>query len=207
MARHTGPVCRLCRRVEDKLFLKGQRCFSPKCTIGRRGARPTPRSMRRRRISDRGIQLREKQKARFTYGVLERQFRRFFAEASRLPGITGENLLQLLERRLDNVLYRLGFASSRAQGRQLIGHGHLQVNGRKVDIPSYLLKPGDTVSWRPASQKDTPYQEALQRQPAYLPSWLGLDKEKMEGRLLSIPTRAEVDVKLDEKAIVEYYAR
>lgn len=207
MARYTGPVCRLCRRVEDKLFLKGQRCFSPKCTIDRRGARPTPRSMRRRRISDRGIQLREKQKARFAYGVLEAQFRRFFAEASRMPGITGETLLQLLERRLDNVIYRLGFASSRAHARQLTGHGHFQVNGRRVDIPSYLLKPGDTVGWWPQSQKATPYQEALQREPAYLAAWLSLDKEKMEGRVLSIPTRAEIDMRLNEKAIVEYYAR
>lgn len=207
MARYTGPVCRLCRRVEDKLFLKGQRCFSPKCTIDRRGARPTPRSMRRRRISDRGIQLREKQKARFAYGVLEAQFRRFFAEASRMPGITGETLLQLLERRLDNVIYRLGFASSRAHARQLTGHGHFQVNGRRVDIPSYLLKPGDTVGWWPQSPKATPYQEALQREPAYLAAWLSLDKEKMEGRVLSIPTRAEIDMRLNEKAIVEYYAR
>jgi small subunit ribosomal protein S4 len=163
--------------------------------------------MRRRRLSDRGVQLREKQKARFIYGVLEAQFRRVFAEATRLPGVTGENLLQLLERRLDNVLYRLGFADSRAHARQLILHGHFQVNGRKVHSPSYLLKPGDTVGWGLRSQKLAPYQEAQQRQPSYLPGWLSLDKEKMEGQLLSIPSRAEVDIRLDETAIVEYYAR
>lgn len=207
MARYTGPVCRLCRRVEDKLFLKGDRCVSPKCIVDKRGGRVAPRSMRRRRMSDRGLQLREKQKARFIYGVLEAQFRRVFAEASRLPGVTGENLLQLLERRLDNVVYRVGFANSRSHARQLIRHGHVQVNGRKVNIPSYLLKPEDRVGWQLRSQKLLPYEEAQQRQPAHLPGWLSLDKEKMEGQLLSIPGRTEVDVRINEKAIVEYYAR
>ena len=207
MGRYTGPVCRLCRRVEDKLFLKGDRCFSAKCIVDKRGGRVAPRSTRRRRMSDRGLQLREKQKARFIYGVLEAQFRRVFAEASRMPGATGENLLQLLERRLDSAVYRLGFANSRSHARQLIRHGHVRVNGRKVSIPSYVLKPGDTVGWQPRSQKMVPFEEAQQRQAAYLPGWMSLDKEKMEGQLLNIPSRTEVDVRVNEKAIVEYYAR
>ena len=207
MGRYIGPVCRLCRRVDDKLFLKGNRCLSPKCAVDKRGARVAPRGMRRRRLSDRGLQLREKQKARFTYGVMETQFRRVFAAATHMPGVTGDNLVQLLERRLDNVVYRLGFADSRANARQLILHGHLQVNGRKVNIPSFLVRPEDKVAWKQRSQGLTPYEEAKQKQLAFLPGWLSLDKENMEGQLLSIPSRAEVDVRLDEKAIVEYYAR
>ncbi|MDP7469327.1 MAG: 30S ribosomal protein S4 [Dehalococcoidia bacterium] len=207
MGRYTGPVCRLCRRVDGKLFLKGNRCLSPKCAADRRGARIATRGMRRRRLSDRGLQLREKQKARFTYGVLETQFRRVFASATHMPGVTGDNLVQLLERRLDNVVYRLGFADSRANARQLILHGHFQVNGRKVDIPSFLMRPGDKVTWKQRSQGLVTFDVAQQKQLAFLPGWLSLDKEKMEGQLLSVPSRAEVDVKLDEKAIVEYYAR
>jgi small subunit ribosomal protein S4 len=150
MARYTEAVCRLCRRSGDKLMLKGSRCFGPKCALERRGKPPGHQPSRRRRLSDRGVQLREKQKARYSYGILERQFRRFFEAAERQAGITGENLLVLLERRLDNVVYRLGFADSRSQGRQLVQHGHILVNGKKVDIPSYLVKEGDTISWKPA---------------------------------------------------------
>lgn len=209
MGRYIGPVCRLCRRVEDKLFLKGERCASPKCAWERRGSLPgmrTQRQRRRRRISDRGFQLREKQKARYTYGMMERQFRRIFAEASRLPGVTGEALLQLLERRLDNVVFRLGFALSRRQGRQLVSHGHFLVNDKRASIPSFLVKPGDVISWVGQASKGTPYQAAVERQPV-VPSWLALDKEKMEGKVLGLPARTDIDAKLNEKAIVEYYAR
>jgi small subunit ribosomal protein S4 len=153
MARYTGAVCRLCRRSGEKLFLKGSRCYTPKCEIDKRNKPPGQGAgRRRRRISDRGLQLREKQKARYSYGTLERQFRKTFAMAEKQAGITGENLLVLLERRLDNVIYRLGFADSRQQARQLVRHGHITVNGRKTNVPSYLVKEGDTISWREGSR-------------------------------------------------------
>jgi small subunit ribosomal protein S4 len=159
-------------------------------------------------LSDRGIQLKEKQKVKHIYGVLERQFRRFFEMAEKLPGSTGENLLQLLERRLDNVVYRLGFAYSRSQARQLVRHGHLTVNGRKTDIPSYIVKPGDVIAWRGGSKETEYYQLLCHKPPDHpLPSWLSLDKERMIGKVLSLPQREELELKVDEKAIVEYYAR
>src|SRR5688500_3042074 len=162
MARYTGPVCKLCRREGMKLFLKGERCFTPKCAIERRNQPPGPHSMRRgRKVSDFGLQLREKQKARRLYGVLERQFRRHFEAAERLPGLTGENLLQVLEMRLDNVVYRMGYADSRAQARQIVRHGHIDVNGHKLDIPSYACKPGDQISLRQSS-RETGYVQMLQ---------------------------------------------
>lgn len=207
MARYTGPSCRLCRQVQEKLFLKGERCFAPKCAIERRGSLPGMRPQRRRRLSDRGLQLREKQKARYTYGLLEQPFHRLFTKASQMPGVTGEVFLQLLERRLDNVIYRLGFAASRKEARQLVRHGHFLVNGRKVDIPSFLVKPGDGVAWHPGEQDTLPYQAAQQRALSSIPSWLSLDRERMEGRVLTLPERADVDARLNEKAIVEYYAR
>lgn len=208
MARYVGSVCHLCRRVGEKLMLKGERCLTPKCALERRKSSPRQRTVRQRKISDRGLQLREKQKARYTYGVLERQFRRFFAEAERLPGITGENLLVLLERRLDNVIYRLGLAVSRSQARQLVRHGHFLVNGRKTNIPSFLAKPGDVIEWRQGSQQTEYYKELAQVvNDITVPNWLSLDKEKLVGRVISLPTRDDIGVKFSEKAIVEYYSR
>lgn len=211
MGRYTQANCRLCRRVGDKLMLKGDRCFTSKCAVERRDVPPGYTGIRKRRRqkkSDRGLQLQEKQKARYSYGLLERQFRKFFAEAKRLPGITGENLLILLERRLDNVAYRLGFASSRSQARQLVRHGHFLLNGRKTDIPSCLVKSGDAIAWRESSTKTEYYKALVQEiEGRTVPGWLALDKEKLAGRIVNLPTAEDIEVKFDEKAIVEYYSR
>jgi small subunit ribosomal protein S4 len=210
MARYIDAKCRLCRRVGDKLMLKGDRCFTSKCAFERRDVPPgyTGVSKRRPKKSDRGVQLQEKQKARYTYGLMERQFRKFFAEAERLPGVTGETLLILLERRLDNVVFRFGFASSRAQARQLVRHGHFLLNGRKTDIPSCLVKPGDAVAWREGSTKSEYYKTLVQEiEGRTIPGWLTLDKQKMAGQIVSLPTAEDIEVKFDEKAIVEYYSR
>ena len=186
-------------------MLKGSRCLTPKCAMERRRRIP---SRRRRRISDRGLQLIEKQKVRYTYGVLERQFRRVFAQAERQQGITGENLLVLLERRLDNVVYRLGFADSRAQARQLVQHGHILLNGRKTNIPSCLVKEGDTISWKESSTKTEYYKQLLEDiQAKSLASWLSLDRENLVGQAISLPTPDDIGVEFDGKAIVEYYSR
>ena len=185
-------------------MLKGSRCLTPKCAMERR-RRITGR---RRRISDRGLQLIEKQKVRYSYGVLERQFRRIFAQAEKQPGITGDNLLVLLERRLDNVVYRLGFADSRAQARQLVQHGHIMLNGRKTDIPSCLVKEGDTISWRESSTKSEYYKQLIESIEAKsIVTWLSLDRQNLVGQAISMPTPDEVDAKFDGKAIVEYYSR
>ena len=210
MARYTGSACRLCRRFGDKLMLKGERCSTPKCPLEKRntppGGRPVARG--RSRISERGLQLREKQKLRFSYGVLERQFRRFFVGAKRSPSATGENLLILLERRLDNVIYRLGFADSRAQARQIVRHGHIMVNGRKADIPSLLVKPGDVVKWREASTKTEYYKRVAEEiEEKSIPNWLSLDKESMTGRVLNLPGKDDIEAGFNTKAIVEYYSR
>ena len=210
MARYTGSACRLCRRFGDKLMLKGERCSTLKCPLEKRntppGGRPVARG--RSRISERGLQLREKQKLRFSYGVLERQFRRFFVEAKRSPSATGENLLILLERRLDNVIYRLGFADSRAQARQIVRHGHIMVNGRKADIPSLLVKPGDVVKWREASTKTEYYKRVAEEiEEKSIPNWLSLDKESMTGRVLNLPGKDDIEAGFNTKAIVEYYSR
>ncbi len=191
-------------------MLKGNRCFTSKCALERRNVPPGYSAIAKRRTkkSDRGLQLEQKQKARYTYGVLERQFRKFFAEAERLPGVTGENLLVLLERRLDNVVYRLGFASSRAQARQLVRHGHFLLNGRKTDIPSCLVKPGDVVSWRDGSTRSEYYKTIVQEiESRTVPSWLSLDKQKLVGRIVSLPAPEDIERKFDVKAIVEYYSR
>jgi small subunit ribosomal protein S4 len=188
-------------------MLKGDKCLG-KCTLDRRNVPPGQQFSRRRRISDRGLQLREKQKARLTYGVLERQFRRLFAEAERHPGATGENLIQLLERRLDNVIYRLGFADSRAQARQLVRHGHIMLNGRRASIPSLEVKPGDTITWREASTKTAPYKGLVEAPPAGpLPGWLSLDVEKLSARILGLPSMDDVEVGFDATTVVEYYSR
>jgi small subunit ribosomal protein S4 len=210
MARYIDAKCRVCRRAGDKLMLKGDRCFTSKCAFERRDVPPgyTGVSKRRAKKSDRGVQLQEKQKARYTYGLLERQFRKFFAEAERLPGITGETLLILLERRLDNVVFRFGFASSRAQARQLVRHGHFLLNGRKTDIPSCLVKSGDAIAWREASTKSEYYKTLVQEiEGRTIPGWLALDKQKMAGQIVNLPTGEDIEIKFDEKAIVEYYSR
>ncbi len=213
MARYTGPVCKLCRREGEKLFLKGQRCLSPKCPFERdRGYPPGEHGrmaqFRRRRSSDYSRQLREKQKARRIYGVLERQFRRFFREAERRPGLTGENLLIVLESRLDSVIYRLGFADSRAQARQLVQHGHFVVNGRRTNIPSYIVCPQDTIMVREGSLKRTYFKErAKQLDEGAVPNWLSLDSKTMTARVLQSPVREDIDTTLNEQLIVEYYSR
>jgi small subunit ribosomal protein S4 len=213
MARYTGPVCKICRREGEKLFLKGQRCFSPKCPFERdRGYPPGEHGrmsrFRRRRTSDYLRQLREKQKARRIYGVLERQFRRYFREAERRTGLTGENLLILLESRLDNVVYRLGFADSRAQARQLVQHGHFVVNGRRTNIPSYIVRPQDTIAVREASRKRTYFKErAQQLDEGAVLDWLSLDAGTMTARVLNSPAREDIAVPLEEQLIVEYYSR
>ena len=209
MARYVGAVCRLCRREGMKLFLKGERCYTEKCAIEKRNFPPGQHGKTRRaKLAGYGVQLREKQKVKRIYGVLEDQFRRYFEAAERQRGITGETLLQLLERRLDNVAYRTGLATSRPQARQLVRHGHLQVNGRKVDVPSYSVRVGDVVSVRPSSQKDVAILHALEEVKGRgLPDWLSFDIEKMNGRINSLPTREQINLPVQEQLIVELYSK
>lgn len=208
MARNTGPVCRLCRRLGDKLYLKGEKCFTPKCAFERRPYPPGQRSMRRRKVSDRGLQLREKQKARAVYGILERQFQRYYAEAVRRHGVSGEILLRILELRLDNLVYRLGFADSRAQARQVVLHGLITVNGRKAAIPSHVLKVEDSVGWTERGRKSKHFdQMAEQLASRNLVAWLSLDAEKMTGRVLAQPEVEAIGAKFNPATIVEYYSR
>jgi len=212
MARYKDAVCKQCRREGEKLFLKGERCMSPKCGLERRpyppGLHGKQSQFRRRKKSDYALQLRAKQKAKRVYGVLERQFRRYFQEAERRRGLTGSNLLIMLESRLDSVIYRLGFAASRPQARQVVRHGHVEVNGRKVDIPSYLVQPGDVVAVRPNSRPKPLFREmALDLEHRSVPDWLSRDDQSMSGHILALPTREDIDVTLDEQLIVEYYSR
>jgi len=197
--------------VGEKLMLKGERCESAKCAIEKKAAASGPRGRRGRRPpkdSDYGMRLREKQKARYSYGVLERQFRRTFSEAEKATGMTGETLAQLLERRLDNTVYRLGYSESRSQARQLVTHGHVMVNGHKVDIPSFTVKPGDAVTWKGTSVNKALYNKAVERIEArVIPSWLSLDKTDMSGRVLSLPVAEEIATKFDKKMVVEHYSR
>jgi small subunit ribosomal protein S4 len=212
MARYNGPVCKLCRREGEKLFLKGERCYSPKCAIERRAYPPGEhgfeQQFRRRRTSAYGQQLREKQKLRRIYGVLETQFRRYYREALRMPGITGTNLLALLETRLDNVVYRMGLASSRAQARQLVAHGHLDVNGHRRDIPSALLQEGDVVSIHPSSRESPYFRDALEILGDHTPpAWLTVDPVDGSVRIDHMPSREEIESLVDEQLVVEYYSR
>lgn len=211
MARYTNPVCKLCRREGEKLFLKGERCFSPKCAFERRSYAPGMHGRQaqyRRKESEYALQLRAKQKGRRVYGVYERQFRRYFREAQRQKGLTGLNLLILLESRLDNVVYRLGFASSRAQARQLVQHGHFDINGRKTNIPSYLVKPGDVIAIRDSSGGKPYFKEVSQiLDESRVPAWLSLDLDHMTGKVIDLPSRDDIDITLNEQLIVEYYSR
>ena len=209
MARYVGAVCRLCRREGMKLFLKGERCYTEKCAIEKRNFPPGQHGKTRKaKLAGYGVQLREKQKVKRIYGVLEDQFRRYFEAAERQRGITGETLLQLLERRLDNVAYRMGLATSRPQARQLVRHGHLQVNGRKVDVPSYSVRVGDVISVRETSQKGAAVQHAIEEVKGRgLPEWLSFDVEKMSGRIMSLPTREQINLPVQEQLIVELYSK
>ncbi|RMF58994.1 MAG: 30S ribosomal protein S4 [Calditrichaeota bacterium] len=209
MARYIGPVCKLCRREEQKLFLKGAKCFSPKCPVEKKSYPPGQHGTRRRfKQSEYGIQLREKQKVRRMYGLLERQFRNYFSKAERQKGITSEALLQLLERRLDNVVYRLGFAPSRSAARQLVTHRHFLVNGRPVNIPSFLLKAGDVVNVKEKSKKlDIIHTSMKKMKEGKLVPWLELDKAAMKGTLLNIPARADMQLEVNESLIVELYSK
>lgn len=208
MARYTESVCRLCRRENLKLFLKGERCYTDKCAIERRNYPPGQHGQGRPKFSEYSIQLREKQKVKRMYGLLEKQFRRTFAEASRTRGITGETLLVLLERRLDNVAYRLGFASSRAEARTLVRHGHVLVNGKKVNIPSYTVRAGDVVSIKEPSRQLGRVQSAMEgAQRRGVPDWAEVDRDAFSGKIKILPTRSDVTMPINEKLIVELYSK
>ena len=209
MARYTDSVCRLCRREGTKLFLKGDRCYSPKCSVVKR---PTPPGMagknRRAKISEYGLQLREKQKVKRAYGLMERQFENTFRRAERMKGKTGENLLALLEMRLDNVVYRLGLADSRPQARQTVMHGHILVNGKKVDIPSYTVSVGDEISVRKRSAAEIDrFKELRESEARMVPSWLTMDNANLVGRVVAKPSREDIDLTIEEHLIVEYYSK
>lgn len=208
MARYTGSVCRLCRREGCKLFLKGDRCYTGKCAIIKR---PTPpgeqKKGRRGKVSEYGTQLREKQKVKRAYGMLESQFEKYYNIAERMKGKTGENLLKLLESRLDNVVFRLGLGESRAQARQLVMHGHILVNGKKVDIPSFFVSEGDEITLRKKSQDMERIKELRESEARPMPSWLSMDNANLTGRVLSAPTREDIDLTIEEHLIVEYYSK
>lgn len=212
MARYTGPVCKLCRREGEKLFLKGVRCLSPKCAFERRSYPPgqhgRENQFRKGRASDYLMQLREKQKARRIYGIMEEQFGRYFEKASRSKGLTGANLLILLERRLDNTIYRLGMAASRSQARQIVQHGHILLNGRKTNIPSALVSAGDVIAVRSQSTRRTYFKDLRQElDERRVPGWLSVDVSNLGAKILNLPTRDDIDVSLNEQLIVEYYSR
>ena len=207
MARNLEPS-RQCRREGLKLYLKGDRCYSDKCSFNRRPVAPGQHGTSRRKLSEYGIQLREKQKVRRIYGILEKQFKNYFEMADKMKGITGENLLQLLERRLDNVVYRLGFASSRAQARQLVRHGHITVNGRKVNIPSYITNVGEVIGVRERSASEVEHFKALKEGTGRtVVPWLSVDYEKLEGTITALPSREDIDIEIQEHLIVELYSR
>ena len=209
MARYIDPVCRQCRRIGEKLFLKGERCYTPRCAVERRRKPPGDQPPRRRRPSDWSLQLREKQKARFTYGVLERQFRKYFQLARERKGVTGDNLVELLERRFDNVVYRLSFVDSRRQGRHLVSHGHFEVNDKRMNIPSYLVQPGDVISWKQSNGKVPDFVQALTdgipKRP--VPEWLRLDVAALTGEIVALPEPSHFDTDIDLRLIVEFYSK
>jgi small subunit ribosomal protein S4 len=211
LARYTDSVCKLCRREGEKLFLKGDRCFSPKCSFEKRPYPPGlhgKQAQFRRKESDYRMQLRAKQKTRRVYGIFERQFRRYFREAQSQKGLTGVNLLSLLERRFDNVIYRLGLASSRPQARQLVSHGHFEVNGQKTNIPSFLVDQGDTIAVRENSKGNSYFKELAQNLDAgRVPDWLELDAKGLSARVANLPAREHIDANLEEQLVVEFYSR
>jgi len=208
MARYTEPVCRLCRREGGKLFLKGSRCYTKKCAVERRPTPPGQHGVRRRKVGDYGLQLREKQKVRRVYAVLEKQFKNYFDTAESRPGITGENLLRILELRLDNVVFRMGFATSRAAARQLVTHGHFAVNGRATNVPSFHVKPGDRIEVRESRASREPFKLAKEtlRSPQ-VPEWLSVDAAKLAGTVSDLPRRDQMPLDLNEQLVVEFYSR
>ena len=208
MARYTGAVCKLCRREGKKLFLKGERCYTGKCSVERRAYAPGQHGQSRKKTSEYGLQLRAKQQARRYYGIQEGQFHKYFLMAERKQGVTGENLLRICESRLDNVVYLLGWANSRAEGRQLVTHGHYKVNGKKVDIPSYLLKAGDTVTIKAKSMESDKIHSVLDINSARpVPQWLELNRDSVEAKVLSMPEREQISVPVEEHLIVEFYSK
>ena len=208
MARYTGPSCRLCRREGEKLFLKGTRCHTEKCGVERRKYPPGQHGQSRGKLSDYGVQLREKQKVRRMYWIMEDQFRQYFHKASSMKGVTGEILLQLMERRLDNVAYRMGFAVNRREARQLVRHGHFLVNGKKVDVPSYLLRSGDTVEVRESSREVPAIAESLgMAEHRGFPEWVEVDTKSLKGKFVRIPSREEMQLPVQEQLIVELYSK
>ncbi|ADO77787.1 30S ribosomal protein S4 [Halanaerobium praevalens] len=208
MGRYTGSVCKLCRREGEKLYLKGARCYSDKCSFDRRPYVPGEHGQGRHKVSEYGTQLREKQKVRRIYGIMEKQFRNYFEKAENIAGVTGENFLQLLERRLDNVVYRMGFASSRNEARQFVLHGHITVNGRKVDIPSYQIDIDDEIKVKDSSRKSKRFKEIFEYNADFASQeWLNSDLEKAEGTIIALPEREDIDYPVEEHLIVEYYSR
>ena len=208
MARYTGAVCRLCRREGQKLFLKGERCYSEKCSVGIRAYAPGQHGQGRKKSSEYGLQLRAKQTARRFYGVQENQFHHYFEIAERKQGITGDNLLRILESRLDNIVYRVGFASSRKEARQLVGHGHFEVNGKRVDIASYLLKAGDVVSLCEKSRGSDKFKAIIEANSSKpVPEWITVNREQYSAQVVNLPTREQIEAPVEEQLIVEFYSR
>ena len=208
MARYTGAVCRLCRREGQKLFLKGERCYSGKCSVGLRGYAPGQHGQGRKKTSEYGLQLRAKQTARRFYGVLESQFHHYFEIAEKKQGVTGHNLLKILESRLDNIVYRAGFASSRAEARQLVGHGHFEVNGKRVDIASYLVKAGDTISVCEKMRNNDKIKAVAEANSARpVPQWMDVAREQLSVKVINLPTRDQIEAPVEEQLIVEFYSK
>ncbi len=207
MGRYAGSVCRLCRREGMKLYLKGEKCFTEKCPVHKRPAPPGMHGVSRRKLSEFGVRLREKQKLRRIYGIHETQFKTYFQRAAKSKGVTGTRLLQLLESRLDNVIYRLGLAGSRKEGRQIVSHGHIAVNGKRVDVPSYLLRPGQTIGPSDAAHLHPRLKELAAAPGRKAPSWIEFDATRLEARVLALPGREEIDVPVQEQLVVEYYSR
>ncbi len=207
MARYTGPVCRLCRREGTKLYLKGDRCYTDKCALSRRNYAPGQHGQSRSKLTNHGVQLREKQKVRRYYGVLEGQFKQYYEMASKQPGVTGENFLKLLESRIDNVVYRLGLATSRAEARQLVVHGHFSINGKRVNVPSILISVGDVIEIIEKSRSSAKFKELVENHKSSVPQWLSVDPENMQGRVIAEPSREDIELPIEEHLIVEWYSK
>ncbi|NLY78294.1 MAG: 30S ribosomal protein S4 [Tissierellia bacterium] len=207
MARYKGPVCRLCRREGQKLYLKGDKCYTDKCPVARRNYAPGQHGQARKKLTGYGLQLREKQKVRRFYGIQESQMRKYFQMADKMQGITGENLLKILELRLDNVVYRMGFAASRAEARQLVRHGHFLVNGSKVDIPSYLMKVGDVVEIREKSRSSAKFKDIIENHKGNTVRWIEVNADEYKGRIAAEPSREDIDIPIEEHMIVELYSK
>ena len=207
MAKYTDSKCRICRREGEKLFLKGERCYKPSCAFERRPVPPGQHGLRRKKVSEYGLQLREKQKTKRQYGLLEGQFKKYYERADRMRGITGENMLSLLERRLDNVVYRMGIGMSRAHSRQLVNHAHFTVNGKNVNIPSFIVKEGDIIAVKESKKDNKHFKEVRSMKVGTMPKWLDFDPEKLEGKIIALPTREDIDSRISEHMIVELYSK